>query len=98
MFCRFVFIILINITKNIPTTKNKVTKIRLVQALEEFDKTFGPDLKSVTGDHEQVDKILCRVAELSLPIEGADFNPFNICNLSSWKMIMHNFNTAVKVG
>lgn len=76
---------------------NKVTKICLVQALEEFDKTFGPDLKSVSGDHEQVDNILCRVAELSLPIEGAAFNPFNICNLSSWKMIMHNFNAAVKV-
>lgn len=69
-----------------------------MQALEEFDKTFGPDLKSVSGDHEQVDNILCRVAELSLPIEGAPFNPFNICNLSSWKMIMHNFNAAVKVG
>lgn len=69
-----------------------------MQALEEFDKTFGPDLKSVTGDHEQVDEILCRVAELPLPIEEIDFNPFNICNLSSWKMIMHDFNAAVKVG
>lgn len=69
-----------------------------MQSLEEFDKTFGPDLKSVTSDHEQVDGILCRVAELSLPIEEVDFNPFNICNLSSWKMIMHDFNAAVKVG
>lgn len=69
-----------------------------MQALEEFDKTFGPDLKSVTGDHQQVDEILCRVGELSLPIEQLDFNPFDICNLSSWKVTMHNFNAAVKVG
>lgn len=66
--------------------------------MEEFDKTFGPDLKSVTGDHEQVDEILCRVGKLALPIEEVDFNPFDISNLSSWKTIMHDFNVALKVG
>lgn len=69
-----------------------------MQALDQFGKIFGPDLKYVTHDPEQVDEILCRVAQLSQPVQEVDFNPFDICNLSSWRNIMHIFNAAVKVG
>lgn len=68
-----------------------------MQILEEFYNIFGPDLKGVTGVPQRIDEVLCRVASLHLPIEDISFNPFNICKISSWKMIMQDFNTAVEV-
>ncbi|XP_054466216.1 dynein axonemal heavy chain 10 [Anoplopoma fimbria] len=69
----------------------------VLQILEEFYNNFGPELKSVTGDPKRVDEVLCSVDGLVLPIEGVSFNPFNICKMSSWKMIMQDFNTTVQV-
>lgn len=68
-----------------------------VQILEEFYNIFGPELKGVTGDPKRIDEVLCRVDSLVLPIEDASFNPFNICKMSSWKMIMQDFETTVQV-
>lgn len=72
-------------------------RLYVVQILEEFYNIFGPDLKGVTGVPQRIDEVLCRVASLHLPIEDISFNPFNICKMSSWKMIMQDFNTAVEV-
>lgn len=68
-----------------------------MQILEEFYNIFGPDLKGVTGDPKRIDEVLCRVDSLLLPIEDVGFNPFNICKMSSWKMIMQDFDAAVQV-
>ncbi|XP_031164939.2 dynein heavy chain 10, axonemal [Sander lucioperca] len=66
------------------------------QILEEFYNIFGPELKGVTGDPKRIDEVLCRVDSLVLPIEDVSFNPFNICKMSSWKMIMQDFDTTVQ--
>lgn len=71
--------------------------ICVVQILEEFYNNFGPELKSVTGDPKRIDEVLCRVDNLVLPIEDISFNPFNICKMSSWRIIMQDFNTTVQV-
>lgn len=71
--------------------------ICVVQVLEEFYNIFGPELKGVTGDPKRIDEVLCRVDSLVLPFEEVSFNPFNICTMSSWKMIMQDFNTTVQV-
>lgn len=65
--------------------------------MEEFYNIFGPDLKAVSGDPKRINEVLCRVESLPLPVESVDFNPFDMCKMSSWKMIMHNFNIAVQV-
>ncbi|CAB1437042.1 unnamed protein product [Pleuronectes platessa] len=66
----------------------------VLQVLEEFYNIFGPELKSVTGDYKRIDEVLCTVEGLVLPIEGVNFNPFNMCKKSSWKTIMKDFDTT----
>ncbi|XP_076006843.1 dynein axonemal heavy chain 10 [Genypterus blacodes] len=68
----------------------------VLQILEEFHNIFGPELRTVTGDPKRIDEVLHRVDSLVLPIEGVDFDPFSICKMSSWKMIMQDFNTTVQ--
>ncbi|XP_069379878.1 dynein axonemal heavy chain 10 isoform X1 [Paralichthys olivaceus] len=68
----------------------------VLQVLEEFYNIFGPELKSVTGEHKRIDEVLCRVEGLVVPIEGVNFNPFNMCKKSSWKMIMKDFDTTAQ--
>ncbi|KAL6114194.1 dnah10 [Pungitius sinensis] len=68
----------------------------VLQILEEFYNNFGPELKSVTGDPKRIDEVLSRVDSLVLPIEDVSFNPFEYCKMSSWKMIMRDFNTTVQ--
>ncbi|XP_062273833.1 dynein axonemal heavy chain 10 [Scomber scombrus] len=68
----------------------------VLQVLEEFYNIFGPELKGVTGDPKGIDEVLCRVDSLVLPFEEVRFDPFNICKMSSWKMIMQDFNTTVQ--
>ncbi|KAM9858629.1 dynein axonemal heavy chain 10 [Aulostomus maculatus] len=68
----------------------------VLQILEEFHNIFGPELKGVTGDPKRIDEVLCSVENLVLPIEEVPFDPFNICKMSSWKMIMQDFNSTVQ--
>lgn len=74
-----------------------ITWLYIMQVLEEFHNIFGPELRTVTGDPKRIDEVLHRVESLVLPIEGVDFDPFSICKMSSWKMIMQDFNTTVQV-
>ncbi|XP_031712248.1 dynein heavy chain 10, axonemal [Anarrhichthys ocellatus] len=68
----------------------------ILQILEELYNSLGPELKNVTSDPKGIDEVLCRVDSLVLPIEDVSFDPFNICKMSSWKMIMQDFNTTVQ--
>uniref|UniRef100_A0A3B5A058 Dynein heavy chain tail domain-containing protein n=1 Tax=Stegastes partitus TaxID=144197 RepID=A0A3B5A058_9TELE len=68
----------------------------VLQILEEFHNIFGPELKNVTGDPKRIDEVLCRVDNLVLPFEEVDFDPFSIFKMSSWKMIMQEFDTTVQ--
>ncbi|KAK9522770.1 hypothetical protein VZT92_019216 [Zoarces viviparus] len=68
----------------------------ILQILEELYNNFGPELRNVTSDPKRIDEVLCKVDGLVLPIEDVSFDPFNICKMNSWKMIMHDFNTTVQ--
>uniref|UniRef100_UPI0037E7F8F2 dynein axonemal heavy chain 10 n=1 Tax=Semicossyphus pulcher TaxID=241346 RepID=UPI0037E7F8F2 len=68
----------------------------VLQILEEFYNIFGPKLKGVTGDPKSIDEVVGRVDSLVLPFESVSFNPFNICRMSSWKMIMQGFDATVQ--
>ncbi|XP_061907301.1 dynein axonemal heavy chain 10-like isoform X1 [Entelurus aequoreus] len=67
----------------------------VLQNLEEFYNIFSPELKSVTWDPKRFDEMLTNVDNLILPFESAHFNPFDSCKMSSWKIIMQNFNSTV---
>ncbi|KAM4590913.1 dynein axonemal heavy chain 10 isoform 1-T1 [Odontesthes bonariensis] len=62
------------------------------QVLEEFHNISIPELKGF----KCVDEVLSRVDCLVLPFEEVSFNPFSISKMSSWKMIIQDFDTAVK--
>ena len=74
--------------------QERQTEICAVQVLEEFHNISIPELKGV----KCIDEVLSRVDSLVLPFEEVSFNPFSISKMSSWKMIMQDFDTAVKVG
>nr|XP_061803884.1 dynein axonemal heavy chain 10-like [Nerophis lumbriciformis] len=63
--------------------------------LEEFYNIFSPELKSVTWDPKRFDEIQVKVDNLILPFEEINFDPFSSCKISSWKIIMQNFNGTV---
>ncbi|XP_074525804.1 dynein axonemal heavy chain 10 [Halichoeres trimaculatus] len=68
----------------------------VLKTLEELYKIFGPELKAVTGDPKSIDEVLCKVDALVSPLEVVDFNPFNICKMTSWKMVMQEFDSTVQ--
>uniref|UniRef100_A0A3Q3DBI2 Dynein axonemal heavy chain 10 n=1 Tax=Hippocampus comes TaxID=109280 RepID=A0A3Q3DBI2_HIPCM len=67
----------------------------VLQNLDEYFHIFSPELKSVTLDPKRFDEMQAKVDNLILPFEGVTFDPFNICKMSSWKIIMQNFNSSV---
>ncbi|XP_077377243.1 dynein axonemal heavy chain 10-like [Festucalex cinctus] len=67
----------------------------VLQNLDEYFNIFSPELKSVTLDPKRFDEMLAKVENLILPFEEATFDPFNICKMSSWKIIMQNFSSSV---
>ncbi|XP_057687718.1 dynein axonemal heavy chain 10-like isoform X2 [Corythoichthys intestinalis] len=67
----------------------------VLQNLDGYFNIFSPELKSVTLDPRHFDEMLAKVDNLIVPFEGITFDPFNICKMSSWKIIMQNFNSGV---
>nr|XP_057927697.1 dynein axonemal heavy chain 10-like isoform X1 [Doryrhamphus excisus] len=67
----------------------------VLQNLEEFYNIFSPELKSVTLDPKRFDEMLTNVDKLILPFEADNFDPFDSCKMSSWKIVMQNFNSSV---
>ncbi|XP_077456872.1 dynein axonemal heavy chain 10-like [Stigmatopora argus] len=67
----------------------------VLKNLDEYCNIFSPDLKSLTLDPKQFDEMLAKVDNLREPFEGITFDPFNICKMSSWKILMQNFNSSV---
>uniref|UniRef100_A0A3Q3JRK8 Dynein heavy chain tail domain-containing protein n=1 Tax=Monopterus albus TaxID=43700 RepID=A0A3Q3JRK8_MONAL len=68
----------------------------VLQILEEFHNIFGPELTNLTGDPNHIDEMLCRIDRLVLPIKEVRFSPFSICKMSSWRMVMQDFDSAVQ--
>lgn len=69
----------------------------LTQTLEDFYKIFGPEMKEVTGEHKHIDDMLQKVGSLVMPIEELGFNPFSMCKKESWKKVIQDFQSKVKV-
>lgn len=49
----------------------------VAEVLEQFYSIFGPELKAVTGDPQQIDEVIKRVEGLVVPLEQAPFDLFN---------------------
>ncbi|XP_009299843.1 dynein axonemal heavy chain 10 [Danio rerio] len=69
----------------------------VLQTLDEFYIIFGPELKAVTGDPKRIDDVLHCVNSLVKPIEEVTFDPFDNRKMTSWKMVMQEFNNEVQV-
>lgn len=49
----------------------------VAEVLEQFYNIFGPELKAVTGDPQQIDEVIKRVEALIVPLEQAPYDLFN---------------------
>ncbi len=49
----------------------------IAEVLEQFYNIFGPELKAVTGDPQQIDEVIKRVEGLIVPFEQAPFDVFS---------------------
>ena len=49
----------------------------IAEVMEQFYSIFGPELKAVTGDPQQIDEVIKRVDGLVLPFESVSFDMFN---------------------
>jgi dynein heavy chain len=49
----------------------------IAEVMEQFYNIFGPELKAVTGDPQQIDEVIKRVEALILPVEQIPFDVWN---------------------
>ena len=49
----------------------------IAEVLEQFYSIFGPELKAVTGDPQQIDEVIKRVEALVVPFEQVPLDVFN---------------------
>lgn len=68
----------------------------VAEALDQFDKFLGPELKKVTGDPEGIERVLARVRELIKPLEVLPYNVFDKSYANSWDQQMQDFHTKVE--
>ncbi|KAI8847268.1 dynein heavy chain and region D6 of dynein motor-domain-containing protein [Chytridium lagenaria] len=50
--------------------------LEIADVMEQFYSIFGPELKAVTGDPQQIDEVIKRVEALIVPFEGVPFDVF----------------------
>ena len=49
----------------------------IAEVMEQFYSIFGPELKAITGDPQQIDEVIKRVDNLVVPFESVSFDVFN---------------------
>lgn len=49
----------------------------IAEVMEQFYSIFGPELKAVTGDPQQIDEVIKRVDALVFPFESVSFDVFS---------------------
>ncbi|KAI9144584.1 dynein heavy chain and region D6 of dynein motor-domain-containing protein [Paraphysoderma sedebokerense] len=69
--------------------------LEVAEVLEQFYNIFGPELKAVTGDPQQIDEIIKRVELLILPIEQVQFDIWNKKYSQSWDGVMNKFREQI---
>ncbi|KAJ1570092.1 Dynein heavy chain 10, axonemal, partial [Nowakowskiella sp. JEL0078] len=67
----------------------------IAEVMEQFYNIFGPELKAVTGDPQQIDEVIKRVEALVVPFEQAPFDIFNKRHQGSWESLMLRFREQI---
>ncbi|KAI8814786.1 dynein heavy chain and region D6 of dynein motor-domain-containing protein [Cladochytrium replicatum] len=67
----------------------------IAEVLEQFYSIFGPELKAVTGDPQQIDEVIKRVEALVVPFEQCPFDIFNKKHQSGWEALMGRFREQI---
>ena len=67
----------------------------VAQVLDQFDQFLGPELRAVTDDTSQVDKVVARVEALKEPLTQITYNAFDRRYAESWQSLMDAFNANV---
>lgn len=49
----------------------------IAEVMEQFYSIFGPELKAITGDPQQIDEVIKRVDALVIPFESVSFDVFS---------------------
>lgn len=69
--------------------------LEVAEVMEQFYNIFGPELKAVTGDPEQIDEVVRRVQELTVPFETCPFDIYNKKYATSWESLMIRFREQI---
>ncbi len=67
----------------------------VAEVLDQFDQFLGPELRAVTDDTTQVDKVVARVEALKEPLTSITYNAFDRRYAESWQSLMDAFNANV---
>lgn len=67
----------------------------IAEVLEQFYSIFGPELKAVTGDPQQIDEVIKRVENLVVPFESAPFDIFSKKYQAAWESLMTRFREQI---
>lgn len=67
--------------------------IHITESMKKFLVFLGPNLKSVTGNSEGIDKLTVEVEDLVVPFVEAKENFFEKTNQSLWSQLFNNFKT-----
>ncbi len=68
----------------------------LFQTIEEFHNIFGAELKAVTGDPGEIERVLEKVDGLVEHVEMVRYDPFCPDNKQAWKDTMNWFQKQVE--
>ena len=63
--------------------------------LMEFSRFYGPELKSLTGDTDEISELSQSVGDLLLPWDAVEFDFFDHNHKDLWKELMKKFNDGV---
>ena len=69
----------------------------IIDALDQFQKFLGPELKAVTGDSAGIDQVLMKVQNLTEPLKNLPFEDkiFDKSYEKPWEAIMKKFRSSV---
>ena len=67
----------------------------VAEVLDQFDQFLGPELRAVTDDTTQVDKVVARVEALKEPLTSITYNAYDRRYDESWQSLMDQFNADV---
>ena len=71
--------------------------LEIIDALDQFQKFLGPELKAVTGDSAGIDEVLAKVQGLTEPLKTLPFEDkvFDRAYEKPWDQIMKKFRSSV---